>query len=159
MKRTPLSRTTPLVRLPRPRVGMQPTKKPKAKPGEKRVKLRSGGVPENSAFLEFIRLLPCILLGNTDHTCGGKVEAAHIGTGAGVGQKAPDETAVPMCGRAHRTERYAHHRIPKSFFRHWGLDRDELIARFQKLFQNKRLTNVSPSGIIDRDDTNSDELD
>ena len=104
------------------------------KPKRRQKLVRSGGVPPNPKFLAFVRTLPCILVDHFNHRCGGgPIEAAHIGLGPGMGQKAPDETAVPMCPVAHRTGRWAFHSMPRSFFQHWSLDRELLILRYQHM--------------------------
>lgn len=134
MKRTPLDRKTPMVRLSRPRVGIQAAKPPANPKARRNPKRRSGGVPENPAFLKFIRTLPCILHGDPRHVCSGRIEAAHIGWGRGRGQKAPDETAVPMCSSLHRTGEFAQHKTPKTFWQYWKLDRAALMAKYQAAF-------------------------
>jgi hypothetical protein len=55
-----------------------------------------------------------------------------------MGQKGPDEDALPMCSRLHRTGKYSHHDLPKTFWIHWGLDRHKLVAKHRELFQLER---------------------
>ena len=95
--------------------------------------LHFGGVPRNPAVLAFIRQNHCIMFGlhsaknGEFHVCSGIVEAAHTGP-RGRGQKAADETALPMCVNLHRTGRYAHHKLGKKFWEFHGLNQAELIA-------------------------------
>lgn len=97
---------------------------------------RSGGVPRNPKHLDVIRSLPCILAGDPRHECRGRVEAAHAGWGRGRGQKAPDETAIPMCSALHRTGKYSQHAIPKTFWSYWNLDRSALIEKYAAMTAN-----------------------
>jgi hypothetical protein len=50
--------------------------------------------PEEKAYLDGVRGLPCMarVLGD----CHGDIHAHHAGR-SGVGQKAPDDTAIPLC--------------------------------------------------------------
>lgn len=99
---------------------------------KRRKHMRSGNIPPNPKHLKFIRTLECALSGNLQHTCSGIVEAAHLGR-RGRGQKAPDETAVPMCSSAHRTGYKAFHKGELTFFEYWKLDREMLILQYQTL--------------------------
>jgi hypothetical protein len=51
------------------------------------------------ARLDWTRAQPCMLWGPE---CQGRSEAHHAGKNPGVGMKAGDATAVPLCGRHHR---------------------------------------------------------
>lgn len=101
--------------------------------------LRAGNVPQNPQYLIFVRLFPCVLNGlvaepaGYTHVCSGKIEAAHTGP-RGRGQKAADESALPICTSGHRTGRFAHHRAGRKFWAIWGLDRESLVAKFNALF-------------------------
>lgn len=158
MKRSPLpARTKPVarVRLKRPRVAVQRapgstvsdcqvlTTRESGKSlkstarGKKILPLRFGGVLQNPKYLAFVRCFPCILSGlkvctGGIHTCSGKLEAAHTGR-HGRGQKAADETALPLCSNGHRTGKYAHHRLGKNFWSFWGLDQAKLIQSFNEM--------------------------
>ena len=102
------------------------------KPKRRKV-VRSGGIPPNPDHLEMIRGLKCILAEDPRHKCGRRVEAAHLGA-RGRGQKAPDETAVPMCDSAHRTGRYAFHKGEKTFFKYWVVrGKERLILDYSTL--------------------------
>ena len=96
---------------------------------------RFGGIPQNPKYLSFIRTQPCVLFGklyrswNYRHVCSGRIEAANCGI-RGYGQKAADETALPMCCAAHRTGTANHHE-DRYFFDRWGINRDALIESHQ----------------------------
>lgn len=69
---------------------------------------RAGADP---AFLAFVREMPCsaMLLAEPGrdglpgpHRCRGRIEANHDTQNRGVGQKAPDRRAFPLCSKAHR---------------------------------------------------------
>lgn len=68
------------------------------------------------------------------HVCDGQIEAAHTGP-HGRGQKAADETALPMCVSAHQTGKYAHHRIGRKFWDSWLLNQEILISKHNRLFE------------------------
>lgn len=78
MKRTALKRKTPL----------------KKRRGTAR---RSARV-RNPAYMAFVRSLPCALL--TTHQCAGPIHAHHAGM-RGFGQKASDDTCIPLCAFHH----------------------------------------------------------
>ena len=52
-------------------------------------------------YLRAVRALPCIA-GRLWGGCDGPIEAHHAGKNPGMGMKATDETAVPLCQRHHR---------------------------------------------------------
>jgi len=54
---------------------------------------------EDFAYLERVRLLGCRAFGLSQ--CGGRVEAHHAGA-RGLGQRAHDRTAIPLCSWHHR---------------------------------------------------------
>ncbi len=54
-------------------------------------------------FLAFIRKLCCVICGSYR-----LIEAAHFGA-HGLGQKASDEDALPLCLRCHRTGPHSYH--------------------------------------------------
>src|SRR5438552_8216787 len=57
----------------------------------------------NPAYLRFVRRHACCVCGKT-----WSVEAAHTGP-HGLGQKAPDESCIPLCWKHHRTGRDSYH--------------------------------------------------
>src|SRR6185437_5210858 len=98
---------------------------------KRRKVMRSGRIPPNYKHQDFIRTFPCLLAGDPRHVCHGKTEAAHCGINHGRGIKSPDETCLPMCRSLHLTGRYSHHSLPRTFWDHWGLDREGLILEYQ----------------------------
>lgn len=98
---------------------------------KRRVILRAGNVPQNRKHREFIKTLPCILSGDERHVCHGVTEAAHCGVDHGMRRKSPDETCLPMCSNLHRTGKFSHHSLPRTFWDHWKLDREALILEYQ----------------------------
>jgi hypothetical protein len=54
-------------------------------------------------YLDWIRSLPCLV-------CGRPAEAHHTGP-HGLGKKADDSTAIPLCTEHHTMGRSAYHRI------------------------------------------------
>lgn len=113
-------------------------KRPAAPKRPKRKPLRFGGVPQNPKYLEFVRCLCCILYhlqssgSGTVHVCSGEIQAAHTGR-HGRGQKAADETALPMCNSAHQSSKFSHHKLGKKFWSFWGLDREKLVQSFNEM--------------------------
>lgn len=95
------------------------------KPKRRKV-VRSGGIPPNPKHLDMIRELACILADDPRHKCSGRVEAAHLGA-RGRSQKAPDETAAPLCASAHRTGIKALHKGEKTFFSYWIVRSKEIL--------------------------------
>lgn len=87
-----IARRKPLLRGSSPRRTSRPPSHRKAGP-------RRGRVldPEYPAL---VRQLPCAAR-FLNHQCADRIEAHHMGT-RGLGQKADDRTAVPLCRRAHR---------------------------------------------------------
>ncbi len=63
-------------------------------------------------------------------------EVAHVGD-RGLGQRCPDREAIPLGVPHHRTGKDAHHVLGKNFWSHHGLDRDEVIATLQKLYEQE----------------------
>lgn len=55
-------------------------------------------------FLQWLRGRPCLLADKGG--CAGKIEAAHVdyAGGKGMGTKAEDRHAIPLCGEHHRTQ-------------------------------------------------------
>lgn len=86
------------------------------------------GRDEDSAFLAFIRSLPCVICRRTF-----RVEAAHVGQ-RGLGQKCSDRETIPLCAFHHREGKHAHHRLGKNFWTYWNLDRYGIIAKYQRAY-------------------------
>jgi hypothetical protein len=78
----------------------------------------------DTRYLAWIRALPCAVCGAT---CG--IEASHTGP-HGLGQKAPDSSAIPLCYRHHRTGNDSYHRLgPQKFSKVHHLDIPALVRR------------------------------
>lgn len=116
MKRSPLKRKTPL-------------KKRRSKP-------RRSSRVRDSAYLAFVRTLPCAVgAQGHDYDCAGPIQASHIGY-RGYGQKCPDSEACAMCMRHHL---YGWHDcklppfegMPLSVRRAWAA---QVIAQTQHLY-------------------------
>ena len=54
------------------------------------------------AYMKWVKTLPCLLNARQHGACSGVVEADHAGLDSGLGQKAPDNTCIPLCSRHHR---------------------------------------------------------
>jgi len=82
---------------------------------------------EDPKYLKFIRSLPCAICG----AC--LVEAAHVGV-RGFGIRCSDRETIPLCPGHHRTRRDAHHVLGKQFWEYHGVDRWELIQRYNSAY-------------------------
>ncbi len=78
----------------------------------------------NPGYLQWIRSLPCVVCRTTR-----AVEAAHTGP-HGLGQKSSDLSAIPLCGRHHRTGDDSYHRLgPRKFAGVHQLNIRVIVAR------------------------------
>lgn len=94
--------------------------KPRRK-GPKTPRIKPGRV-EDQEHLQRVREMPCIV-------CQAQpVEAHHIRDGVGMGQKAGDHEAIPLCPWHHRTGFNSIHLAPAMFKFLYGTER-ELLAR------------------------------
>jgi len=78
----------------------------------------------DSRYLAWIRTLPCVI-------CGSRrgVEAAHTGP-RGLGQKASDTSAIPLCHRHHRTGNDSYHHLgARRFAQVHKLDVSAIVRR------------------------------
>lgn len=77
-------------------------------------------------YLSWIRTLPCAICGRWP------TEAAHTGS-RGLGQKAPDFSAIPLCPQCHRLDRASYHASVREFRRRftelYGYSLEALICR------------------------------
>jgi hypothetical protein len=75
-------------------------------------------------FLKWIKSLPCSVPACTSSY----IEAAHTG-GHGIGIKAPDRQAIPLCGRHHRSGNDSLHSLNRRKFelKH-GIDINGIVA-------------------------------
>lgn len=90
---------------------------------------------ENPAFLSFVRTLRCRMW--MHDTCDGAIEAHHAGE-RGLGQRAHDDTAIPLCLKHHRAWHDAN-----GVFKTWNklkrrIWRDQQIRWTQKEFKIHR---------------------
>src|SRR6202790_402885 len=78
----------------------------------------------NSRYLKWIRTQPCCVCGSTRG-----IEASHTGP-HGLGQKSPDSSAIPLCGKHHRTGADSYHRLgPRKFSEEHNLDIPAIVRR------------------------------
>jgi hypothetical protein len=81
----------------------------------------------NPGYLRWIRSLPCAVCRTTY-----AVEAAHTGP-HGLGQKSSDLSAIPLCGKHHRTADDSYHRLgPRRFAEAHQLDIRAIVARLSE---------------------------
>jgi hypothetical protein len=86
-------------------------------------------------YLAFVRTHPCCACGRMRW-----VEAAHTGP-HGLGQKAPDRDAVPLCVRCHRTETECLGLIgPGKFQVKWGICFREIVGELNAEFSSSTST-------------------
>ena len=84
----------------------------------------------DAGYLRFIRTLPCACC---DSRRG--VEASHMGS-HGMGQKASDLSAIPLCQLHHRTGPQAYHKLgPVAFSEVHQLDVSRLIVRMNAAYE------------------------
>jgi len=77
----------------------------------------------NPGYLRWIRTLPCSVCGTRR-----AVEAAHTGP-HGLSQKSSDLSAIPLCGRHHRTGDDSYHKLgPRKFAEVHRLDLRAIVA-------------------------------
>lgn len=98
MKRSPMKRSSRLKRSGMKRTG---TKSKKRKSPKRKTKYAQR--ERDFDYMEFVKTLPCRLAGlEGAGPCSGVTEADHAGLDAGLTQKAPDDTCIPMCTGHHR---------------------------------------------------------
>lgn len=86
-------------------------------------------------YLAFIASQPCAICRHYGLTQTSRTECAHVGL-RGISQKCSDLEAIPLCGeRHHRLGPTSHHAIGRHFWKHHGLDKDVLVAYYQRLFK------------------------
>lgn len=118
MKRSPLrAGTKPLKRTPLP---------PRAEPIKARkVSKRFAGL-RDEAFREYVRGLPCVLIGRQRHVCDGPVECCHVRTRAAAGSDRGN--CFPCCRHGHNRQ---HLTGIESFQKFYGLDLPALARRLE----------------------------
>jgi hypothetical protein len=108
-----------------------PVKKRRAKPRR--------GREADREYLEWILTQPCSVQPCKfvhEHLFY-KTEAHHAGD-HGMGQKANDRTAIPLCNFHHREGRTSVHVLGKMFWRFHGLDRDKIIMDLNQRYEQER---------------------
>lgn len=106
----------------------------------KRIGVIKGTKPvRDPEYLAWIRMQWCIICEYVTGSEAGTrhVEAAHVGR-RGLGQKCSDNETVPLCVRHHRTGKDSHHVLGKNFWKHHGLDRDQMVRRLINLYMAER---------------------
>lgn len=105
----PLRRKTPLER------GSRLKRSTRLAP--RRERQRRSGRKLDPDFLAIVRTLPCVARDILGHVCFGPTDPDHLGPRP-YGRKADDDTAVPLCRRAH--EQRTDYPGPSSgIFREW----------------------------------------
>jgi len=95
----------------------------------------------NPRYLQWIRSLPCVVC-RTNRA----VEAAHTGP-HGLGQKSSDLSAIPLCGRHHRTGDDSYHNLgPRKFAEVHQLNIRAIVARLSA----KPVIRVESGGFVGR---------
>ncbi len=97
-------------------------------------KKRKGADP---AYLAFLREQPCAVCSQPMKWWlkqESKTQAAHVGT-RGLGQRAPDKTAIPLCRFHHLASKAAAHTLGKRFWERHALDKETLITYYQAAYQ------------------------
>ena len=83
-----------------------------------------------SDYWEWIGHQPCLICGVLN------VQVAHLGENAGMGMKCSGWEVGPLCIEHHTEGPHSHHKLGKGFWKAHGLDRAEIIARYQARFQD-----------------------
>lgn len=90
--------------------------------------------PAESAYLRWIRSLPCAICGGA---CGLPSEAAHtLAFGAsGMAQKSPHRSCVPLCSWCHTMGPNAYHRMPEwKWAECHSIDVEALVVQLNECF-------------------------
>jgi hypothetical protein len=82
----------------------------------------------DSAYLAFVRRFPCVGCGSSR-----LIEAAHFGP-HGIGQKASDLDALPLCRACHRE----YHRSARTFAERKAIEVSELQEFFRGMYAKRR---------------------
>lgn len=90
---------------------------------------------KDPAYLRWIRTLPC----SVSDCRGAFTEAAHTGS-RGLGQKASDHNAIPLCPFHHRTGPHAYHQGRKAFESHYRLNIPAIIRELNEWWNAERST-------------------
>lgn len=111
---------------------MPPKREKPRRTGKPLPRIKPGRV-EDPGHLARIRALPCIAceIGGTTQT--EPTEAHHIRDGVGMGQRAGDHEAIPLCVWHHRTGLNSRHLAPALFKCVFGAERDLLVRTLEAL--------------------------
>lgn len=118
-------------RVPSPKLS---TKRPQTKSKKRKSPKRKTKYAERERdfdFMMFVKSLPCLIAGleGAGH-CSSVVEPDHVGV-RGIGQKAPDDTCVPLCS-THHLDRHAHTGYFRYRSKEWTREwREEAIRKTQ----------------------------
>jgi hypothetical protein len=89
------------------------------------------------AYLWWIKTQPCCVCEAQHHPHLTTTYAHHAGA-RGLGQKADDRTAIPLCWRHHdRGSSASIHTLGKWFWGRYGLDRNAVIAELQARYEGE----------------------
>jgi hypothetical protein len=102
---------------------------------------RSKGA-KDSEYLAWLHLYACVVcMGGAIRVIRGAwptpVHAHHAGA-HGMSQKCPDREAIPLCRVHHTDGPTAAHVLGKGFWKHHGLDKDDLIRRLNELYDSMK---------------------
>lgn len=107
---------------------------------------RSKGLKDPD-YLKWLHTLPCRVcilpwLGENTGVAYSNIqstptEAAHVGD-RGLSQKCSDREAIPLCTDHHTERRDSVHKLGKKFWETHCLDREDLIAEYNKRFEEER---------------------
>ena len=95
---------------------------------------------EGDLYLRYLHDLPCVVCAllqasRSDVVQRYPTEAAHIGS-RGLSQKCPDREAIPLCACEHHREgSNSAHVMGRRFWTFWGLDKEELIQRYNREYE------------------------
>ena len=100
-------------------------------PPRHRRKRAQRGPSRDALYLSWIRTLRCSACGKPAPS-----EAAHTGTDGGLGIKASDYSAIPLCAHCHRVGMYSYHAAgKKTFAAMFCLDYDALVQKYKGIWE------------------------
>ena len=94
-------------------------------------------IGKDAPYLAWLHTLPCAVSTPAVHrdlamsTNLARIEAV-------LSQRCPDREAIPLCAFHHREGASSHHKLGKLFWTFHGLDKAELIAKYQKKYEEER---------------------
>lgn len=91
--------------------------------------------PRDFAYLSWIKAQQCVVCEALRLISFGRIYAHHAGQ-RGLGRKADDKTAIPLCWRHHdRNSPASIHCLGKLFWVRYGLDRSAVIAELNQRYE------------------------